>query len=121
MQFKSVVHQWFSKWEQGDFHNLPISENFKHTSPYGTIDGKAAYIRLVDANKEQFLNHHFDIHDELYGDNKACIRYTAKKKNFVLEVSEWHFFKNGLIEEIVSYYNIEGEVSEERKLVKPKE
>ena len=52
----------------------------------------------------------------LYTDDRACIQYTAIQKDFRLEVTEWHYVKNGLIEKIVAYYNIEGEISEERKL-----
>ncbi|MFD1096151.1 nuclear transport factor 2 family protein [Salegentibacter chungangensis] len=107
MDIESLVQQWFSKWENGDFLNLPISDNFKHTSPYGTIAGKNQYLSLVEANRGKFLNHRFEILDELYGQSKACIRYTAIHDDFSLEVTEWHYIKNGLIEEIVAYYNIE--------------
>ena len=116
MELKNLVKYWFEKWETGDFHNLPVTENFKHTSPYGTINGKSEYVSLVAANKDKFLGHRFDIHDEIYCDGKACVRYTAVQGNFTLKVSEWYFPKDGLIEEIISYYNIEGEISEERKL-----
>jgi hypothetical protein len=40
MNSKTLVEEWFSKWGTGDFTNLPITENFKHTSPFGTINGK---------------------------------------------------------------------------------
>jgi hypothetical protein len=33
MDSKELVNQWFVKWEKGDFLNLPISQNFTHTSP----------------------------------------------------------------------------------------
>lgn len=119
MNSKETVKSWFDKWATGDFLNLPIANTFKHTSPYGTIDGKEAYLDLVKANKDKFLGHHFEIHDEFYGEDKACIRYTAIKVDFKLEVSEWHYLKGGLIEEIVAYYNIEGEISKERQLDMP--
>lgn len=116
MDSKALVHKWFDKWESGDFLNLPITDDFRHKSPYGTIDGKAAYLDIVSANREQFLGHRFELHDELYAEGRACVRYTGRKKDFALEVSEWYRFRDGLIAEIVAYYNIEGEISEERKL-----
>ncbi|MDY8138431.1 nuclear transport factor 2 family protein [Aquimarina sp. 2201CG5-10] len=116
MDVKQLVKQWFDKWEEGDFYNLPISEHFKHTSPYGTINGKEEYLNLVEANKDKFLGHRFVLHHEIYADNKACVCYTGIKDDFKLEVSEWYFFKNEQIEEIIAYYNIEGEISEKRKL-----
>jgi len=116
METKALVKKWFKKWDEGDFLNLPISENFKHTSPFGTINGKKAYIDLVKQNEDKFLGYVFEIHDELYGDSNGCVRYTAKQgDDFELDVSEWYYVRNGLIEEIVAYYHI-GEVRKERKL-----
>ena len=115
MQIKSLVQQWFQKWKEGDFYNLPISEYFKHTSPFGTIDGKEAYLKLVEANKEKFLGHRFEIQDEIYKSKKACVRYTAIQGDFRLDVSEWYYFKDNLISEIISHYHI-GEIREDRKL-----
>ena len=116
MKIRELVQSWFDKWESGDFPNLPIAEDFQHTSPYGVISGKDAYLDLVKANLDKFLGHQFMIHDQIFEDHRACIRYTALKEDFRLEVSEWHYEKNGLIQEIVAYYNIEGEISEARKL-----
>jgi len=120
MDLKELVKQWFDKWEEGDFYNLPVTESFKHTSPFTTINGKEEYIRLVEANKNKFLGYRFDIHDEIYDKERACVRYTAIKGDFKLNVSEWYFASNNLIEEIIAYYHI-GEVRDDRKLSKPKE
>ena len=38
------IKDWFSKWESGDFSNLPLNHNFEHHSPYGIIKGKEAYL-----------------------------------------------------------------------------
>lgn len=115
MNSKDLVKNWFIKWENGKFHDLPISDNFKHTSPFGTISGKANYTNIVQENKDKFLGYTFDIHDEIYGDSNACVRYTAIQKDFKLDVSEWYYIKNDLIQEIIAYYHI-GEIREERKL-----
>ena len=116
MEMKSLVERWFEKWENGDYKNLPITENFKHSSPFGTIDGKKAYLDLVRDNEHKFLGQSFDIHDIIYKKNKACVRYTAKQgKDFSLDVSEWYYVKDNLINEIIAYYHI-GEIRDERKL-----
>lgn len=115
MSIEQLVNDWFAKWESGAFHNLPVSDSFKHTSPFGTIDGRQAYISLVEKNKDKFLGHRFEIHDALYGKDNACVRYTAVQGDFSLDVSEWYYIKDGLIEEIISYYHI-GEIREDRQL-----
>lgn len=96
--------------------DLPISNNFKHTSPFGTIDGKKAYLEVVNHNKNKFLNYTFEIHGAIYQTDKACVRYTAKQESdFKLEVSEWYYIKNNLIEKVIAYYHI-GEIRKERQL-----
>ena len=115
MNTEKLVKKWFRQWEQGDFHHLPVTDNFRHTSPFGTIDGKAQYLNLVEENKDKFLGYQFDIHDGIYDKSKACVRYTATQGDFRLEVSEWYYVKDDLIDEIIAHYHI-GEIREERKL-----
>ena len=115
MTTEQIVKEWFDKWEKGDFHNLPITDAFKHTSPFGTIEGKESYLDLVSTNKDKFLNHTFDIHDIIIEDKKACVRYTANQKDFSLDVTEWHYLENNLITKIIAYYHI-GEIREDRIL-----
>lgn len=113
---KELIQDWFNKWEKGDFLNLPLTDNFTHTSPFGTIKGKQKYLNLVNANKDKFLGHQFEVHDKLYNTEHACVRYTTKQNDgFSLDVSEWFYFKDDLIDAIVSYYHI-GEIREERQL-----
>jgi hypothetical protein len=118
MDLKDLIKKWFKKWENGEFLDLPISENFKHTSPFGTINGKKQYVSLVEENKDKFLDYRFEIHDEIYNNDKACVRYTATQGDFTLDVSEWYYVKNDLIEEIMAFYHI-GEIRDERKLSNP--
>ena len=109
METERLTKKWFSIWENGDFENLPITEDFVHTSPYGTIKGKQAYLEIVETNKDKFLGHRFEIHDLISDGNKSCVRYSAIQEDFMLEVTEWHLLKDGLIAEIIAYYNIEEE------------
>ena len=116
METEDLVRQWFEKWEKGDYQELPISENFQHTSPFGTITGRQSYLELVKKNEDKFLGQTFEIHDGIYSPDKASVRYTAKQGNdFRLEVSEWYFVRDGLIRKIIAYYHI-GEIRNERKL-----
>ncbi|HKI79950.1 MAG TPA: nuclear transport factor 2 family protein [Ignavibacteriaceae bacterium] len=120
MELEILVKNWFDKWEKGDFLNLPISENFRHTSPLGTVNGKKEYLKIVESNKDKFFGYLFEIKDKIYGKEKACVRYTAIQADFRLDVSEWYYIKDNLIEEIIAYYHI-GEIREERKLTEPGE
>ncbi|MGD8427327.1 MAG: nuclear transport factor 2 family protein [Balneolaceae bacterium] len=112
---RKLIKTWFHKWENGDYLNLPITEDFNHTSPFGTIEGKRQYQKLVEGNKDKFLGYHFEIHDEIYNKDRACVRYTAIQGDFSLDVSEWYYVKNNLIGKIIAYYHI-GEIRDDRKL-----
>lgn len=85
---ETLVKLWFEKWEQVDFYNLPISENFKHTSPFGTIKGKKEYLTIVEENKDKFLGYHFIIKDQIFNTHNACVCYKAIQGDFTLDVSE---------------------------------
>ena len=115
MKTKALVTEWFQCWTDGDFLNIPVSDDFQHTSPYRTVDGKAAYLKLVEDNRGKFLGYQFHIHDAIYGEQSACVRYTGVQGDFSLDVSEWYYVKDGLISEIIAYYHI-GEIREEREL-----
>ena len=111
MNIQELVHTWFELWKTGDFEALPLADDFIHMSPYGKVAGKEAYLDLARANKEAFTGNKFEIHDTLFGDQHACIRYTMVSPTGTLQVSEWIYEKEGLISEIIAYYNLE----EERK------
>lgn len=61
------------------------------------------------------MGYTFEIHDEIYKEDKACVRYTAVQRDFRLDVSEWYYIKNNLIEEIIAHYYI-GAIREDRDL-----
>ena len=113
---QALVNDWFDTWDRGDFENLPVTEDFTHHSPYGTIVGKADYFALVVPNKDKFLGNRIELHDEIYHQGKAAVRYTIHNPAFSMEVSEWLYIRDGRISEVHAYYNIEGEISESRKL-----
>ena len=117
MSSKLLIKDWFKKWERGDFLNLPLAHDFRHTSPFGTIEGKENYLNLVQENKDKFLGYTFKIIDGIYENQKACVRYEAHQNDFHLDVSEWYYLKDNLIHEIIAYYHI-GEIREDRKLNK---
>ncbi len=116
MDCSQLINAWFNSWEEGDFLNLPISDTFEHHSPFGIIQGKSAYLQVVQENKDKFLGYTFVIHDGIYEPDKACVRYTAKQgADFSLDVSEWYYIEKGLIQKIIAHYHI-GEIKEERQI-----
>jgi len=112
---RQIVQVWFDAWESGRFTDIPITDDFRHFSPFGVVEGKASYLEMVEANRDKFLGHRFIIHEGLYESDRAAVRYTAVQGDFSLEVSEWYQFEGDLIREIRAYYHI-GEIGEDRQL-----
>ena len=115
MTTEQLIREWFRLWQMGDYLNLPISDSFKHSSPFGTIEGKQVYLDLVARNKDKFLSQQFLIHEQIVDGNRACVRYTATQGDFKLDVSEWYLMEQGQIQEIIAYYHI-GDIREDRQL-----
>ena len=119
MSIEDLVDKWFECWDTGSYREIPVASGFAHTSPYGTISGRDEYLAVVAENEEKFLGTRIEIHDRIFEDTRAAVRYTVSKDDFSMEVSEWIYAEGGEISKIISYYNIPGEIREDRKLAEP--
>ena len=116
MNPKALSDAWFDAWNSGNYKAIPVSDDFRHTSPYGTIEGRRTYLEIVESNKDKFLGNEIQIHDQVVEGNRCVVRYTIKNPAYEMEVTEWMYCRGNQIREIISYYNIEGEISESREL-----
>ncbi len=103
-----VVQQWFDCWNEDQIDNLPISDDFSHTSPFGTITGKQRYLEIVNKNRKDFLGNKLTLERHIQQDNQVCVQFYQKNENTGLKmtVCEWHVIDGELIQEIRSFYNI---------------
>ena len=103
-----VVAKWIACWQSGDIDNLPITDDFKHSSPFGTIDGKKRYLEIVNKNKKDFLGNTLTIVNQIKQGNNVCVQFEQKNANTGLEmlVCEWYQLDGDNIKEIQSFYNI---------------
>ncbi len=103
-----VVRQWFSCWETGNLNDLPILDDFSHSSPFGTIETKARYLEIVRKNISDFLGNKLTVVDQIKEGDKVCVQFEQKNANTGLEmrVCEWYTLEGDRIKEIRSFYNI---------------
>lgn len=103
-----VVKKWLSCWQTGELKALPISDDFCHTSPFGTIESKERYLEIVEKNKADFLGNSLTVMDQIKEDNRVCVQFEQKNANTGLEmtVCEWYTLEGDQIKEIRSFYNI---------------
>lgn len=106
MVMRDLVTAWFQSWESGRFRDIPVTPEFVHVSPFGSVDGRDAYLSLVEANVDAFLGFTFQIHDAMFDDERACVRYTATRDGNDLEAAEWFYGSPDGITKIISYYNV---------------
>lgn len=103
-----VLAKWFSCWESGNTEELPISEDFSHTSPFGTINPKSKYLDIVNKNKKDFLGNTLTVTKQIREGDNVCVQFEQKNSNTGLEmtVCEWYVIEGDLIKEIRSFYNV---------------
>ncbi len=103
-----VVEKWFACWESGRIYELPIADNFRHTSPFGTIETKARYLEIVEKNRKDFLGNKLTIIKQIKEGNNVCVQFEQMNINTGLEmiVCEWYVLDGDQIKEIRSFYNI---------------
>lgn len=49
-----AVNRWFECWNSGDIDSLPITNDFRHRSPFGEIEPRSRYLEIDNINREQF-------------------------------------------------------------------
>ena len=108
-ELPSPVAQWFACWNSGVIDNLPLTDDFRHTSPFGTIETKARYLEIVNKNRESFLGNRLTVLKQIVDGNNVCVQFRQTRKadpEFEMIVCEWYVIDGVGIREIESFYNI---------------
>ncbi len=103
------VAQWFACWNSGNIENLPITDDFRHTSPFGTIETKARYMDIVRKNRDTFLGNQLEVLKQIVDGNHVCVQFRQTREDdrkFDMPVCEWYRLEGDRIKEIESFYNI---------------
>jgi hypothetical protein len=103
------VARWFACWNSGDTDDLPITDDFRHTSPFGTIETKARYLEVVNKNRDAFLGNRLTVLRQIVDGNNVCVQFRQTREDdpdFEMTVCEWYVLDGDRIKEIESVYNI---------------
>ncbi len=108
IQIDPVVQKWFDCWNSGQVDDLPIVEDFKHTSPFGTIKSKQTYLDIVSKNKADFLGNELTVLNHIKQDNQVCVQFQQYNKvtGLSMVVCECYVLADELIKSIRSFYNV---------------
>jgi SnoaL-like domain len=99
-----LARTWLRAWDTGDLSLLRLAPDFVHTSPFGRIEGREEYLRIVEPMSRKSVVA-IRVKDVIEGDGKAAIAYELETSAGTVEACDWIFVENGLIREINAYYD----------------
>ena len=98
-----MAEAWFEAFREKDIAKLELAlaENFIHSSPFGEIKPRRAYLDLVRANPDAFFSPVIEILDMFDCGDKVAVRYLVNKN----PACDCIYARDGKITEIFSYYH----------------
>ena len=100
---RKLAEAWFEAFRNKDINELAntLAEDFVHSSPFGEIKPKQAYLDLVRSNPEAFFSPVIEILDVFDCGDKVAVRYLVNTN----PACDCIYARDGQITEIHSYYH----------------
>ncbi|MGA9533242.1 MAG: nuclear transport factor 2 family protein [Anaerolineales bacterium] len=98
---RELVDMWFGAFREKDLSMLHLAEDFVHSSPFGEIHGRDAYLGMVKDNSEAFFSPTIEIIDVLGVGDRFAVRYLVSGN----PACDCIYVQNGEISRIYSYYH----------------
>lgn len=99
---RKLVDAWFDAFRKKDISLLELAEDFVHSSPFGEIIGKKAYIDLINENSEAFFSPTLNIIDVFECGDKFTVRYLVNNN----PACDCIYVQGDKISKIYSYYHV---------------
>ena len=100
---KQLAEAWFAAFQNKSISQLEalLAEAFSHSSPFGTIEPREAYLDLVRANPDAFFSPKIDVQDMIVDGERVAVRYLVNGN----PACDCIYVRKGRIESIYSYYH----------------
>lgn len=103
-KLNQMSRQWILIWNDGDPEELPLADDFQHTSPYGHLEGRRLYLDTVVPMAKQNAAT-LTVEDVLVSGTQSVVRYTvANPSGDTMRACDWLTFRNGQLVRVRSYY-----------------
>jgi hypothetical protein len=101
---EALAKTWIEYWNQSKPDEIPLDENFTHTSPYGTITGRETYLNWVKPLAALNVTQ-LNILRIIADDNQAVVHFQMNTPIKPIQACDWITTKDGKITEIHSFYD----------------
>lgn len=98
---RRLVDAWFGAFRDKDISQLKLAEDFVHSSPFGEVKGREAYLDLVRANPDAFFSPEITILDVIENGDKFAVRYLVNDN----PACDCIYVRDGQIAAIYAYYH----------------
>ncbi len=100
----ALAKAWIDGWNAGQPDQIPLAEDFAHTSPFGTIEGREKYLEIVKPLAQKNVQN-LTIRRLLGGEGEAVIWFEMATPNGTVAVCEWIQTNDNQITSIHSFYD----------------
>lgn len=101
---ESLARIWIERWNEGEPVLIPLAENFRHTSPFGSVSGRRTYLDWVKPLAAKNVTQ-LKILRVIPDSNEAAIHFEMQTPKGPVQVCDWVVARNGEITEIHSFYD----------------
>lgn len=101
---EALARIWLDYWNQGRPDDIPLAEDFKHTSPFGCVRGREKYLAWVKPlAEENFVR--AKVKRIISTPNQAVIHFEMESKKGTIQTVDWVVVEDGKIKEVHSFYD----------------
>lgn len=101
---EALARDWLRAWDTGDLSLLRLTPDFVHTSPFGRIEGREEYLRIVEPMSRKTVLR-ITVRDVIAAEDRAAITYQLETPAGNVDACDWVFIENGMIREVNAYYD----------------
>lgn len=100
----TLARIWIDSWNQGTPEKIPLSEDFTHTSPFGVVSGRKAYLEWVTPMAQTDVIE-LRILRVLSDGDQATIHFEMRTPVGPIEACDWLRVEGSVIKEVHSFYD----------------
>lgn len=104
---EALARAWIEGWNAGKPDEIPLAAGFVHTSPFGRMEGREAYLAWVKPLAAKNVAS-LRIHRTLGHEKAAVIWFEMTTPGGVVQVCDWVEVDGGEITAVTSFYDATG-------------